>query len=378
MTDVAIVGGSVDVLVRDGVVVEVGPSVTVPPGASVVDASGLLVAPGFIDLQLNGAHAIDLTEEPERLWEVAASLPRYGVTAFLPTIVTSPRDVPGRALATLARRPDGFTGAEPLGLHFEGPMLNPDRRGAHPSSLLRSPSPSVIWGWSRSAGVAMVTLAPELPGALEVIRTLVAGGVVVSAGHTAATTVQMEEAIDAGVASVTHLFNGMVPFAHREPGPAGVALADPRLTVGLIADGIHVHPTAVAAAWRALGPDRLSLVTDAVAALGLPAGPSRVGGQDVLLDETGVRLPDGTLAGSALSLDQAVRNLVAFTGCEGHDAIATVTATPARLLGLHDVGSLAVGARADLVLLTPGLDVVATVVSGQVAFDSRDVPSWRS
>jgi N-acetylglucosamine-6-phosphate deacetylase len=366
------------VVVRDGTVVSVGPSIVIPEGAELVPAEGLLVAPGFVDLQVNGAHGVDITEEPERLWEVASVLPRYGVCAFLPTVVTSPAEAPRRAIAALARRPDGFVGAEPVGLHFEGPMLNPERRGAHASRFLRAPDIELVADWTRARGVALVTMAPELPGAAAVIAQLAANGVVVAAGHTAATVHEMEEAIDAGLGYVTHLFNAMAAFGHREPGPVGVALADPRLTVGLIADGIHVHPTAVAMAWRALGPDRLNLVSDAVAALGQSHGATRLGSQDVIVDSSGVRLPDGTLAGSALSLDEAVRNLVAYTGCAAHDAIATVTSTPARLLGLASAGEVAPGRRADLTLLTPDLHVAGTVIAGRQVQPSAQVVAWKS
>jgi N-acetylglucosamine-6-phosphate deacetylase len=333
-----------------------------------VDATGLLVAPGFIDLQVNGAHGIDLAAEPERLWEVAAFLAGYGVTAFLPTIITSPPATRDRALAALRRRPDGHVGAEPLGLHLEGPMLNPARRGAHPPAWLRPPSAELVAGWTAEAGVALVTLAPELSGALDVVRRLVGDGVVVSAGHTAATADQLDRAATAGVTGITHLYNAMTPFSHRDPGPIGFALADPRMTAGIVADGIHVHPVAVAAAWRALGPDRLTLVTDAVAALGQPFGPFRLGDQQVTLGADGVRLPDGTLAGSALAMDQAVRNLVAFTGCAPPDAIGAVTATPARLLGRGAKGALGPGFDADLALLTPDLRVAGTVVAGRQVF----------
>ena len=258
----------------------VGPRLAAPDAAPTLDVSGLLVAPGFIDLQINGALGIDLADEPERLWEVGAALSRYGVTGFLPTIITSPAGTPERAMAALADRPTGFAGAEPLGLHLEGPMLNPDRRGAHDPALLRLPSPGLVEGWTRADGVALVTLAPELPGGLAVVEQLVEAGVVVSAGHTAATADELDRAVAAGLSYVTHLFNAMVPFGHRDPGPIGLALSDGRLTAGLIADGIHVHPIAVAAAWRALGPSRLSLVTDAVAALGRPPGRFPVGGQN--------------------------------------------------------------------------------------------------
>ena len=387
MSRLLLAGGSVvhldriapaDVLVDDGVVAAVGPQLDAPEGVATLDVSGLLVAPGFIDLQINGAFDIDLADEPERLWEVGAVLSRYGVTGFLPTIITSPPGTPQRAMAALADRPADFAGAEPLGLHLEGPMLNPDRRGAHDPALLRPPSPEQVEGWTRADGVALVTLAPELPGALAVVERLVEAGVVVAAGHTAATADELDRAVAAGLTYVTHLFNGMVPFGHRDPGPVGLALADGRLTAGLIADGIHVHPIAVAAAWRALRPSRLSLVTDAVAALGRPPGRFPLGSRTVTLGDDGVRLDDGTLAGSALALDEAVRNLIAFTGCSAAESISTVTATPARVLGLPRKGSVAPGFDADLTLLTADLRVATTFVGGREVRPASEVAAWRS
>jgi N-acetylglucosamine-6-phosphate deacetylase len=375
MTTLAVKGGLViqrdgldlaDVLIDGSTVTEMGIALEVPAGAQVVDASRLLVAPGYIDLQVNGAEGIDLTVEPERLWEVGASLSRFGVTGFLPTIVTAPAGTAERAIAALAQRPSGYAGAEPLGLHLEGPMLNAAKHGAHDSSLLQQPSLDLVAGWSREVGVAMVTLAPELAGSVPVITHLVREGVVVSAGHTAASVDELEVAVQAGIRYVTHLFNAMAPFGHREPGPVGVALADHRLTAGLIADGIHVHPVAVAAAWAALGPDRLNLVTDAMAALGRPHGRFVLGSREVTFGRDGVRLADGTLAGSALALDEAVRNLIAFTSCAPREAVATVTATPARVLGLAGKGRLAPGGDADLTLLTPDLHAVGTIVGGRV------------
>jgi len=367
-----------DVLVDDGVVAAVGPRLGAYDDTPTLDVSGLLVAPGFIDLQINGALGIDLADEPERLWEVGAALSRYGVTGFLPTIITSPAGTPERAMAALADRPAGFAGAEPLGLHLEGPMLSQERRGAHDPALLRPPSPELVEGWTRAAGVALVTLAPELQGGLAVVEQLVDAGVVVSAGHTAATADELEGAVLAGLSYVTHLFNAMVPFGHRDPGTIGLALADGRLTAGLIADGIHVHPIAVAAAWRALGPSRLSLVTDAVAALGRPPGRFPLGGRTVTLGDDGVRLDDGTLAGSALALDEAVRNLITFTGCSPAESIATVTATPARVLGLPRKGTVAPGFDGDLTLLTADLRVVTTFVGGREVHPTSEVAAWRS
>lgn len=350
-----------------------------------LDATGLVVAPGFVDLQCNGAVGVDLTAEPDRLWEVAAALPRWGVTAWLPTIVTSAPAARERARATLAAGSpaSGPPLAQPLGLHLEGPFLAPDRRGAHDVALMVPPSLALVAGerWSRDDGVALVTLAPELPGALDVVRELDDRGVVVAAGHSAATAAQATAAVDAGVRYVTHLFNAMPSLHHREPGLTGVALADERIHVGLIADGLHVAPAMVRLAARLLGP-RLSLVSDAVAALDAPPGPVRLGGLTATVSEAdgAVRLADGTLAGSTLALDRAVRNLTTFAGASLTEAVRAVTTVPAAVLGLTDRGIVAPGARGDLVLLTRDGHVVATVVGGRLAHGptpSRGRP-WRS
>ena len=362
-SSLAIVGGAPgDVVIVDGVIGADPP----PPGCAVLDASGGFVVPGFIDVQVNGAHGVDLASRPEAIDEVAAVLPQYGVTAFCPTIVTSLPSVVRRALGVSS----GGAGAVSLGLHLEGPMLNERRKGAHDARWLQSPSLDVIEGWSRASGVAMVTLAPELPGALEVVRALRARSVVVAAGHTEATEEQFVAGLEAGITAVTHLFNAMRPFGHRVPGPVGVTLARGDVVAGLIVDGVHVAPTAVAAAWRALGPDRLMLVTDAVAALGLPAGPVQLGSVAAVAGPAGVRTADGTLAGSTLRMDQAVRNLMAFTGCSLADAVRCASSTPAVLLGDSSRGRLEPGRRGDVVVLSPDGFVVATVVAGEVVWKS--------
>lgn len=351
-----------------------------------LDASGTVVAPGLIDLQCNGAVGIDLTAEPEKLWKVAALLPRWGVTAWLPTIVTSPASLRQRALDALRDGPAAPTeatgrahrGATPLGLHFEGPFLAPERRGAHRPEHLRLPDLAAVRGWSRETGVALVTLAPELPGALDVVGALADRGVVVSAGHSSATIAQAAAAVDAGMRGVTHVFNAMPPLHHRQAGLVGAALTDDRLAVGLIADGIHVHPPVVDLVARAVG-SRLYLVTDAVAALGMPNGLLRLGATEVTVDDRGVRLGDGTLAGSNAPLDRAVANLMAYTGCDIAAAVDAASSAPARVLGLEGQrGAIAPGAVADLVLLegpsrrvsgaAQTLSVVATIVDGVVAY----------
>ena len=391
------------ILLAGGRIVAVGNEARkiAPAGARRFDGSGLFAAPGFIDLQINGAAGHDLTAEPESVWAVGEALLRYGVTAFLPTIVSAPLEVTERARRILlAGPPDGYGGATPLGLHVEGPFLSPDRAGAHDEALLRAPNDadrSIVAGWSPSTAVRIVTLAPELPGALAMVRQLAGQGVVVAAGHSSATWDGARAGFDAGIRSATHLFNAMGPLDHREPGLVSAALADPRVTVGLIADGIHVHPGVVDLVRRLVGPDRLALVTDAMAALGMGPGRYRLGSRLVVCDARSARLEDGVLAGSVLALDGAVRNLVAFTGCTLAEAVAAVTRVPARLLGLDPAGAdtesadgasgeggasergeVRAGWSADVTILTPDAAVVATIVDGQVVFiaDGEAASRW--
>jgi N-acetylglucosamine-6-phosphate deacetylase len=347
----------------------------VPGGATRIDATGLTLVPGFIDLQLNGAFGHDFTADPAAIWQVAAGLPRYGVTAFLPTIITSPLAQVEAALRVVTEgRPDGFQGAIPLGVHAEGPFLNPLKKGAHNERYLRPPTAADVAGWSQASGMRLVTIAPELPGALDVIRALAARGVVVSAGHSLATYEEALAGFDAGARYGTHLFNAMPSLGHRDLGLPGALLSDDRMTVGFIADGIHTHRATIGLVWRMLGPKRLNLVTDAMAALGMPPGRHRLGEYDVIVDATSCRLDDGTragsvLAGSILEMDQALRNLIEVTDCTLDEAIETTTTTPAKLLGLEgDRGRIAPGYAADMVLLSPDLRVQTTIASGEVVY----------
>ncbi|MGZ8637299.1 MAG: N-acetylglucosamine-6-phosphate deacetylase [Actinomycetota bacterium] len=342
-------------------------------GGDAIDAAGLLVVPGFVDLQVNGGFGLDLTSSPGSLWTLGARLPETGVTAFLPTIVSSPLESVLRALDVLAAGPpEGYAGATPLGWHVEGPMLSPSRRGTHDERHLRAPGLEVIDGWSRTAGARIVTLAPELAGAGPVIRELRERGVVVAIGHSDATFEEAIAAFDAGVGAGTHLFNAMSGFDHRAPGVAGALLARADVVAGLIADGVHVHPAAVATAWRVKGAHGIALVTDAVSAMGAETGiPHPLGGSTVMSDGTSVLDHEGRLAGSVLTLDRAVRNVVAFAGAEPEDAAMAASTTPATVVGEDRRGSIAPGEAADLTLLDLDLRVVATIVAGLVAFDRR-------
>lgn len=360
------------------------PSRAAEPGETTYDAEGLLLAPGFVDLQINGAFGHDFTQDPASIWQAAARLPRYGVTAFLPTIITSPTSTIKAAQAVLRQVPAQFSGAWPLGLHLEGPFLNPQKKGAHNPAHLQAPDTALASTWSPQSGVRLVTLAPELTGALDVIRLLAGNGVLVSAGHSMATLDEANVALDAGLRYGTHLFNAMPALHHREPGLVAALLDDERAAAGLIVDGIHVHPALIRLIWQLLGPQRLALVSDAMAALGMMPGQRddrgvfHLGDQAVHVEGLRATLPDGTLAGSILSLDTACGNLMQFSGCSLPEALQTVTLTPMRLLQLDDrKGRVAPGYDADLVLLTTDCQVAATFVGGRLVYENYEHTNHR-
>lgn len=360
--------GPTSILLAGGRIAAVGLEAeeAAPTGVRRVDAGGLTAAPGFIDLQVNGGYGRDFTTDPGAIWEVGVRLAEVGVTAFVPTIVSSPADVAAQAQATLATGPPpDYGGAWPIGLHLEGPFLNPAKRGAHREDHLRLPDPSLAAEWSPTAGVVMATIAPELPGALALIRDLAGRGVVVAAGHSLATYDEGRAAIEAGVRYATHLFNAMPPLGHHEPGLIAALLSDARVTVGLIADGFHVAASVVDLVWRLAGPGRVSIVTDAMAALGMADGRYALGDGAVDVASGTAKTLDGRLAGGVLPLVESVRNFATFTGCGIAEAVATVTTTPARLLALTDRGSLNVGGLGDLVLLSDELSVEMTFVRGR-------------
>jgi len=363
------------ILIEDGKIIAVDSAHTLkrPAKAKFIDAYGLTAAPGYIDWQLNGGFGFDFAESPRTIWDVAARLPEHGVTSFLPTIITQPLYKYDEAMEVLRRgAPKDFSGAQPLGLHFEGPYLNPGKKGAHNPAYLRKPSVDEIQNWSRANGVWLVTLAPEQEGAPDMIRALTARGVVVSAGHTLATHDQAQQAFAAGVTCATHLFNAMPALDHRAPGLIAALLQTPGVKVGLIPDGVHVHPAMVALAWKMKGKRGIAIVTDAVSALGMPPGQYNLGDFTITVDEVSVRLADGTLAGSNLRMDAAVRNLCAFTECSLLDAVTSATRTVAQLIGTRRKGVLRKGADADVVLLDTNGSVISTIIKGNVVYKSTN------
>ena len=339
-----------------------GKVVAEPSDDLVIDASGLIVSPGLIDIQINGAFGRDFTQDPTTIWEVGARLPELGVTSFVPTVVTSPDAVTDLAIDVVAhRRPEGYSGAEVLGLHFEGPWISPDMHGAHNVAHIVDPDPDVARRWVDSGMVRIVTLAPERPGAKEVVEILAAAGVVVSIGHSAAGFVTARDALRNGASLVTHLFNQMSPLGHREPGVVGAGLLDAAFAL-LIVDGLHLADGALELAWRVLGPGRTILVTDAMAALGLGPGTYPLGDGPITVGDDGPRTADGRLAGSVVTLPEAARNLHRSTDAGIGEALALITANPARALGLSDRGTLAPGSRADIVLFDDDLRLVEVLL----------------
>jgi N-acetylglucosamine-6-phosphate deacetylase len=325
------------------------------------------IAPGLIDLQVNGGFGVEIGEDPAAIQRLAEKLPAAGVTAFLPTIITSPAAEYARAFDAFASARNG-PGARALGFHLEGPFLSPQRAGAHRIELIEAADQELLETLLAYDGIRLMTLAPERPGALDRIRRFRERGIVISLGHTDATFDEFVAGLDAGATMATHLYNAMSPFGHRAPQAAGAALVDDRATVGLIADGVHSHPASIQLAFRAKGPDRIVLVSDLMPAAGMPPGRFQFGGQIVTVDGTAATLEDGTLAGSVVTLDQAIRNIVKWTDATPAEAIRMASDVPARLLGLNDLGKIEEGCTADLVLFDEAFNVTATIVGGQIAY----------
>jgi N-acetylglucosamine-6-phosphate deacetylase len=326
-----------------------------------------IVSPGLIDLQVNGGFGVEVGEDPEAIRCLARMLPATGVTGFLATAVSSPPEFYPRLYAAFAAARDA-PGARPIGLHLEGPYFSPQRVGAHRRDVVENADPGLIDQLLPAADVRLMTLAPERPGAMDWIWKLRRHGVIVSLGHTNATAEEFIQGVDAGAAMVTHLFNAMSPFTHRAPNAAGAALTDDRVVAGLIVDGIHVDPLGIRLAIRAKGVDGIVLVTDMMSATGLSPGEYALGGKKVMVDTTSARLEDGTLAGSIITMDQAVGNTAKWGGVTTAEALAMATEVPARLIGSGTTGRLAAGMDADLVLFDRDLRVQATYVCGRQVF----------
>jgi N-acetylglucosamine-6-phosphate deacetylase len=328
----------------------------------VIDAAGRVLTPGFVDVHVHGGGGGDASNGAVDVPKVLAAHRAHGTTRSMLSLVSGPVDglvSTLRELAPVVRRDPLL-----LGVHLEGPFLSPDNKGAHDPSALTTPSREAVAALLAAADgtLVQVTIAPELPGARDAIRSLVDAGVRVAVGHTTADLATAGAAFDAGASLLTHAFNAMPGLAHRAPGPIGAALERPEVTLELIADGLHVHPVVLAALFR-MAPGRVALITDAMAAAGVGNGSYLLGSLEVEVRDGAARLASGSLAGSTLTLDAAIRTVVA-AGVPLQEAVRAATEVPARAIGRPELGSLEVGSPADAVLLSETLEVEAVWAAG--------------
>ena len=346
----------------------------VPRNCRVVDFGDGILAPGLVDIHIHGGAGHDVMEQaPDALACVERLLARHGVSSYFPTTVTAPLDITFSALQRLADAIEqaeadetaGELRARPLGIHLEGPFLSHSKRGVHPPENLLAPDPLIFEKfWQASRGkIRLLTIAPELPSALQVIEQAVSRGVCVSLGHSDADLDSTRAAVAAGARHATHTFNAMRPLGHRDPGILGEVLTDPQVSADVIADGVHVDPTVVQLFLKAKGPDAAVLITDANAATGMPDGRYRLGPFEFEVQD-GRCLANGKLAGSVLTMDRAVRNVVKFAGWNLQQAVRLATLNPARVARAANQGQLKAGVSADLVVLSPEGEVRNTIIRG--------------
>jgi N-acetylglucosamine-6-phosphate deacetylase len=368
------------VVVEDGAIASVTSRATheIPAGVRLVDFADSILAPGFVDIHIHGGAGLDvMLASPAELLRLGKFLASHGVTGYFPTTVAAPLDQTYAALDRIAGAmdaastfaPNGDVLARPLGIHLEGPFLSHKRRGVHPPENLIEPTVEIFERlWQAARGhVSVITIAPELPGAMEVIAKAARRGVCVSIGHSDAEMPVARAAVEAGARHATHTFNAMRPLDHRDPGIIAEVLTDDRITADIIADGIHLSPAVVQIFLRAKGIERAVLITDAISATGMPDGRYQLG--PMLVDvKDGKCTMDGKLAGSVLTMDRAVRNVTAFAGWNLRDAVRTATLNPARVVGLgRQCGQLIAGAEANFAVLSPAGEVKAAIVGGQVS-----------
>jgi N-acetylglucosamine-6-phosphate deacetylase len=363
-----------DVLCQDGRIVAIGNSLNAGDAES-VNAAGLTIGPGFVDVHVHGGggHSF-FTHDAQRIRDYAAWAPRNGVTSFLVSTVGQDADDTVAIFGALRPTVNGSGGAEVLGFHMEGPFINPVRHGAFPPGMLRPPVREEFLRFQEAAGghIRQVTMAPELPLALDLAGAITASGAIPAMGHTDANSEQCRAGFDSGIRHVTHLFNAMRPIHQREGGPIVAALLEDQVTCELICDGAHVDPAPLLMAYRMLGPQRAVVVTDNLHLAGVPAETGRFAGEEVTVSGGKAARADGTIVGSVETMDQHFRNTMRFLGISISTAFRLCSTNPARVAGASNrKGQVERGMDADLVLLDGDLRVQMTICRGDVAFDRK-------
>ena len=345
----------------------------VGPSDRVIDAAGLCVVPGFVDVHVHGGDGFDSMDgTSEAVWGMARFFARHGVTSYYVTTTSATPEGILKAIEAVMTTTQPRDGAQHLGVHVEGPYLNPAHCGAQQVEEMRDPHPEEYHNWLESGVVRLITVAPERAGVLELIEEATREGVEFAVGHSGASYEQMREAANRGLRQATHTYNGMLGLHHREPGTLGAIMTDDRIYGQLICDGIHVHPAMVKLLIRAKGTGRVILITDAIRAAGLADGEYDLGDGQIATVRNGiVRVPSGSLAGSTLTMDTAIRNVIDFTGMSLQEVLPMATSTPAEAMGLAGKkGTLAVGADADITLLDASLHVHTTIAAGQIVYQA--------
>jgi len=361
------------VLIEGGRIRAIATHMDAPAGAAMIDAREHLVLPGFIDIHAHGAMGADAMQaSPEALHTMARFFASHGVTGFLPTTMTAARNQVLAAVESVRRAMadepagQGTVEARILGVHIEGPYINPKQCGAQPTRFMRPADPDEYRAWFASGVVKLITLAPEVEGAMQLIADARQVGVAVALGHSDASYAQAQAAFAAGANQATHTFNAMRGLHHREPGALGATLVNDAVYAQLICDNTHAHPAAMAVLYKCKGAGRLVVITDAMEATGLGDGDFTLGAQRVAVRQGVARLADGTLAGSTLTMDAAFRNIMAATGCTLAEASRMCSHTPACAIGMGErKGRIAPGYDADLVILDRDLRVARTIVGGR-------------
>jgi len=363
-------------LIIDGTsIADAGPAdtVRVPSGAARVDATQMLVTPGFIEPHIHGCGGVDVMDGTyESLNAVSRILPRHGTTSFLATTVSSPPEVLTTALERLGSLiPRSFDGAQPLGIHLEGPFISVAKRGTHKAANVLAPDPVLLAKLLRASNksLRLLTLAPELPDSEELVRVAEDSGAVLAMGHSNATFEEAGSAVQRGICYAVHTFNAMRAFSHRDPGIVGEVLADDRIFAEIIADGAHVVPSVVRLFARAKGKERVLLVTDAISAMDMPDGRYVLGTDAVDVIDGICRDAEGRLAGSTLTQEIALRNFVDWTEWSIEDSFPGLTLNPARALKLEKKGVLEPGSDADIVVMTRRFQIMKTFVAGRLVFE---------